>query len=72
MPARFSAFKRAIETLGGTVIEPNSGSHWKVRINGRMYPIPAHNGLRTELSDRWIDGACRSLGIDKETLRALL
>jgi hypothetical protein len=72
VPASLRALKRAVETLGGTVDEPKSGSHWKARRAGICYPIPAHNGLKTEISDRYINGLCRALGIDPAALRAAL
>jgi hypothetical protein len=31
-----------------------------------MYPLPAGNGLRTEIGDNYIKGLCRKLGIDPD------
>lgn len=34
--------------------------------HGAMYPLPAGNGLRTEIGDNYIKGLCRKLGIDPD------
>lgn len=73
MPAKFSELKRAFEKRGITVEKPTNGSHWKCRApNGRMYPLTAHNGLKSEITDVYIKGACRNLGISYEELLAEL
>jgi hypothetical protein len=55
-----------LKDFGCSVEKPSSGSHWKARAaNGAMYPLPAGNGLRTELGDKYIKGLCRNLGIDE-------
>ena len=72
MPARFSSLKRALEALGLTVVPPNGGSHWKAILNGKTYPIPAHHGEKTEISERYIRGVCTCFDIDPEKLRKLL
>lgn len=72
MPARLRSIMRAAEKLGATTSEPTSGSHWKIEKDGKMYPIPAHNGERSEISDLYIRGMCRALGIDEKELRKLL
>jgi hypothetical protein len=72
MPARLRDVARAIEALGGSVEEPNKGSHFKARLNSQMYPLPAHNGWKTELADVYIRGLCRTLGLDEAVFRALL
>jgi hypothetical protein len=72
MPASLRALKRAIEALGGTVEEPRSGSHWKARHGAACYPIPAHNGTKTEIADKYIRGLCRNLGLDEAALREKL
>jgi hypothetical protein len=67
------AIIRAATKLGVSVEPPSSGSHWKFRRPGfRVYPIPAHNGERTEISDRYIRALCRALEIDEQELRGLL
>lgn len=72
MPARLSAIRRALERFGGTVEEPSSGSHWKAFRDGRCYPLAAHNGARTEISDLYIRGMCRALQLDEQEFRAML
>jgi len=61
MPPCLRDVKRALEKQGGTAEPPNDGSHWKARLGGDCYPIPAHNGLKTQIADRWINGLCRRL-----------
>lgn len=69
MPTSLRKLKRAIEKQGGTVEEPKSGSHWKAKRDGVCYPIPAHNGLKTEIAEVYIRACCRSLKLDEKTLR---
>ncbi len=71
MPACLRDLKRALENQNGSVEEPRSGSHWKARLGTDCYPIPAHNGLKTEISDRYINGLCRALKtLNEEKFRA--
>jgi hypothetical protein len=37
-----------------------------------MYPLPAHNGLRSEITDDYIRAFCRHFGLDEAAFRALL
>lgn len=72
MPARLNDIIRVIRRMGGTV-EPGKGSHQKASLpGGRTYPLPAHNGEKSEISDKYIRGMCRSLGLDEDEFRALL
>lgn len=64
MPARLLALKRVLEFMGAEVHRPNSGSHWKAVYQGKTYPIPAHNGEKTEIGDVYIRGVCRCFGWD--------
>ena len=51
------------------------GKHpWKAqrKSDGKTYPIPAHNGLKTEISDEYIRGLCRCFGLDETEFRKLL
>ena len=58
---------------GISVEKPRRGSHWKAKKSGyRTYPIPAHNGARTEISDDYIVGLCRCLDIDLAEFKAKL
>jgi hypothetical protein len=53
------------------VSRPNRGSHWLAKKAGfRTYPIPAHNGEKTEIPDVYIRGFCRNFGIDREEFKA--
>ena len=73
MPARLCDIARAAKTLGIAISKPNGGSHWKATRPGfRPYPLPAHNGDRTELDDKYIRGLCRAMQVDEGELRALL
>jgi hypothetical protein len=72
MPARFSNLKRALEKLGLTVTPPNGGSHWRAMLNGKTYPIPAHHGDKTEISEKYIRGVCDCFHLKLEDLRKLL
>lgn len=49
-------------------IEP-AKRHWCARKAGYgMYPLPAHNGPKTELPDKYLKGACKHFGIDPKKL----
>jgi hypothetical protein len=72
MPARMGDIVRELRRLGCTVQEPSGSSHWLITRPGsaRPYTIPAHNGLKTMISDCYIDGVCRAFGLDKRQFRA--
>lgn len=73
MPARLREIRRAAGEYGIDVSEPGKGSHWQCRRSGvRMYPIPAHNGLRTEIDDKYIAAFCKHFGIDEDQFRGKL
>lgn len=74
MPARLRAIKKAIESMVGySVDEPSKGSHWKIIApSGKTYPVPAYNGLKTEIPDVYIRGLCRAFGLNEKEFRALL
>ena len=68
--AKLRDIKRAFRALGGDCLKPKAGgSHWKLRRDGKTYPIPAHNGEKTEVQERYIVGLCRCFGIDEAELR---
>jgi len=70
VPARLSKIKAAASVYGIDIVPPNKGSHWKCRRDGvRMYPIPAHNGLRTQVSDIYIRKFCKHFDIDEDVFR---
>lgn len=72
MPARLRDVVRALRQLGVEVEAPSSGSHWKARKGGAVYPIPAHNGERSSIGDVYIRGVCRAFDLDEKALRNLL
>ena len=73
MPARLAKLANALGEYGVRVEKPKKGSHWKAKRDGDgTYPIPAHNGMRTEISDVYIQGVCRHFAIDEDELRDLL
>jgi hypothetical protein len=37
-----------------------------------VYPIPAHNGPKTEIGDHYIRGLCRTFGLDVDEMMKLL
>lgn len=70
MPPKFRDVKRAFERMGATVSPPTGGgSHWKLQKSGKTYPIPAGHGDKTEISERYVRGACRALDLDEAELR---
>lgn len=73
MPARLGDIVRALGSLGVRVDEPSKGSHWKAQKAGcRVYTLPAHNGKKTQIDDKYIRAMCRSLGLDEDEFRRLL
>ena len=74
MPARLrEIIAICAERYGITVEKPSSGSHWKCKRDGcRTYPIPAHNGERSEIPDQYIRALCRNFGIDYDEMKRLL
>lgn len=74
MPARYGRLRAALAELGVRVRErAGKGSHVIVDDgHGHAYPLPLHHGHKTELSDVYIRGLCRALGIDHAELRKRL
>ena len=72
MPARLADLTRALRSMGVNVEKPRSGSHYRAVRGGTVYPIPAHNGPKTEITDTYIHGVCRALELDEDALRKLL
>jgi hypothetical protein len=60
--------------LGLEVIEANGKHPWKARrpSDGKTYGIPAHNGVKTEISEVYIRGLCRAFDLDETAFRKLL
>jgi hypothetical protein len=73
MPARLREIRRAALSYGIQIEEPSSGSHWHCRLPGkRLYTIPAHNGVRTEIDDNYVRGFCRHFSINYDEFKAKL
>jgi len=72
VPARLANLVRALKQLGVAVNEPSKGSHRRATRGGELFTIPAHNGLKTEIDDKYIRALCRKFGLDEAALRALL
>jgi hypothetical protein len=73
MPARLRDIISALKALGITVDEPKKGSHFMVRREGaRPYPLSAHNGTKSEITDKYIRGLCTHFGLDFEAFKRSL
>ena len=69
MSKRLRDLARTLRKLGFTVEEPSKGSHWKVYArDGRMHPIPAHNGTKTEIAEKYLRKLAEFCGIDRRDL----
>jgi len=65
VPARLRALKAVLAKEGIDLETPSSGSHWKFKAPGRgTFPVPAGNGLHSELADKYIRSLCRTYGLD--------
>jgi len=64
LPARLRDLTRALQSYGISVEKPSSGSHWKASKDGIVYPLPCHNGPKTELADYYLKGVARAFGLD--------
>ncbi len=70
MPSRFRDIKRALQKMGATVSASTGGSsHFHAEKDGKMYPIPASHGDKTEIPDVYVRGVCRALGLDEAEFR---
>lgn len=66
MPPRLRDVIKALAEHGIEVDKPAGGSHWMCKRKGaRGYPIPAHNGPKSEISNCYVRGVCRAFGIDE-------
>ncbi len=74
MPVRYTRLRAALGKLGIRLIERSGkGSHAVIDDGkGHSYALPLHHGHKTELSDVYIRGLCRALGIDYGAFRRLL
>ncbi|MFW5920388.1 MAG: type II toxin-antitoxin system HicA family toxin [Polyangiales bacterium] len=71
MPKRLRDLEKALKKHGVSLEQPKGGgSHWKFAADNpdRKYPIPAHNGKKSEISDVYIKALCRHFGIDPDDL----
>lgn len=63
MPARLAEVARWLERRGATLEKPKSGSHWKVLLpDGSVFPLPAHNALKSEISDVYLKRLAQAFG----------
>ena len=47
--------------------KPGRGAHWKLGgPGGTTYPVPAHNGERTEIARESIRGWCRCFDVPRD------
>lgn len=60
---RLSKLAKAVAPYG--IVLETGTKHFKFRgPEGRCYPIPAHNGQRTEVPDVYIRGLCRAYALN--------
>lgn len=65
MPYTVRDVKRAAENRGAEYTSKRGkGSHAEIILNGKMYTIPAHYGMKTELGDVYIRKLCKTFGWD--------
>lgn len=73
MPARLKEFAAAAGEYGWTLEGGGSKHPYRLRKPGfRVYPCPAHNGLKSEMDDHYLRGFCRLAGIDWNEFRSKL
>lgn len=73
MPARLGAVARVLAEMGLVACARRKGSHCIFRSPGGVtYPIPAHNGFKSEIPDVYIRGACRAFGLDYDDVKKKL
>ena len=56
------------------VAEPKGGgSHYRAsKLGFRSYPLPLHNGMKSELSDVYLRGVCSAFEIELSELKKKL
>ena len=72
MPVRAQKLSTALKQFGVATEKPKGGSHWRLVKDGRCYPLPLNNGLKTEVSDVYVRGVCRAFDLDEAALREAL
>lgn len=67
MPARFRDIIRVCGEYGIDLDEKGGKHNFKLSRPGtRKYPIPAHNGPKSEITDVYIRAMCRHFELDLE------
>jgi hypothetical protein len=73
VPARLRKIRKACSAYGIELETPKGGSHWKFRRGkGPTYPVPSHNGLKTEVPDEYIRGLCAHFDLDRDEFKKML
>lgn len=73
MPARLRDVAKALRSYGGDVSDTGGRHNYKATMPGfRVFPIPAHRGMHSEIPDVYIRGVCRAFGIDEAEFWAKL
>jgi hypothetical protein len=73
MPPRLKDIKRALRTFGVETSKPGTGSHWHLTKPGfTLFTVPAHNGLKSEITDKYIGLLCAHFRIDRNALLAAM
>lgn len=67
VPARLRDLARALEAYGVKLEELHGKHNWRF-VRG----LPAHNGLKSEISDVYVNGAARAFSIEKHELWAVI
>lgn len=63
-PARLRNIKQAARHYGIEMHAPRSGSHFIFERGGKVFPISAHNGEKSEISNVYIRRLCEVFEID--------
>lgn len=64
MPLRLRDLAAHLKAHGIEVHEPKRGSHFRCTKDGfPAYQLPAHNAMKSELSDVYVRGVCRHFKI---------
>lgn len=72
MPGRAGDIAREVAKLGVTV-GAGTKHFYKLSAPGlRCYTLPAHNGDKTELDDKYIKGLCKHFGLNYADFKAKL
>ncbi len=55
-----------------SLLKPDGTSHWKFTDGTVSYPVPCHNGLRTEIRSEYLRGFCKAFAHRGVTLEELM